>query len=797
MKKIVFTIFTFFSIMLISFSQNLNVTLASRLSYGSQRLSNICGWVDPADSKEYALVGAQNGLSIVDITNPANPVEIIQVPGPSSTWREIKTVGNYAYITTEQCCIGLQIVELTNLPNTNLAVTTWTPKIGNDTLKKIHALHADNGKIYLYGSNVGNKGAIIADVTANPMAPVYLGSYDPRYVHDGYVRNDTIYAGHIYDGECAIVNASNPASPVVLATFETPTKFTHNTWLSANSKICFTTDENANSYLGAFDISDLANIYETDRIQTSPGSNSIVHNTHIIQNNNIDYAVSSWYTEGITIVDASRPANLVQVGNYDTYTPSVTGFRGCWGVYPFFPSGTIVASDMDSGLFVFAPTYVRACYLEGVVKNCLTGNPISGVNVALQVANPQSNSHTDVTDFLGQYAVGIARPDTYIVVLSKTGYLSDTDTVVLSAGVVKLNTFLLCPKQTFSYGGNIFDNSSLVGISNAKISIYDTGSRWDTVTDASGNFSIPNMYAGTYFVAAGKWGYVTNCPSGQSITSSSGTLSMGLDKGIYDDFLWDFGWTVSGNATGGIWERGEPQGTFFQGNPINPDADVINDCGNQAYVTGNKGVTSSDDDVDGGTTILTSPVFDLTGYIQPVVYFSRWKKLSTNSSDTVVISISNGSSTAMLESLSTLSLGSSSWLPRNYKISDYLPPTSTMTFRMEVSDNDQDNTNEGGLDHFLILDSINISVNELANKVDVRVYPNPFSEKTVIQVVNHKLRSYSFVLFDVFGREVCKLNQGNIANDFILHREGLSSGIYFYKIFESGSTVSAGKICVE
>ena len=483
-------------------AQNLNLTLASKLSYGNQSLSNICGWVDTADSKEYALVGAENGLSIVDVSNPAAPVEIIQIPGPASTWREIKTVGDYAYVTTEDGTIGLQIVELTNLPGTNLNVTTWTPVIGGQTLETIHALHADNGKVYLYGTNVGNKGAVIIDVSTTPMAPVYLGSYDPRYVHDGFVRNDTLYAGHIYDGECAVVDCSNPASPVILATFETPTKFTHNTWLSADSKTCFTTDENANSFLGAYDLTDLNNIKETDRIQTNPGSNSIVHNTHIIQDNNIDYAVTSWYTEGITIVDCSRPNNLVQVGNYDTYTGSGTGFNGCWGVYPYLPSGTIVASDISGGLYVFSPTYKRACYLEGIVKDCNTGAPISGVDVTLQVVNPQSNSVTDKTDFLGQYAVGIAEPDTYLVVFSKIGFFTDTDTVILSAGVVKLDTFLLCPLQTFSLMGKIVDNATSVGIPSAHVSIYDNNIKWDTIADANGNFNVPGIFAGSYGIAA-------------------------------------------------------------------------------------------------------------------------------------------------------------------------------------------------------------------------------------------------------------------------------------------------------
>lgn len=207
-----------------SFSQNLNVTLADQLSYSATALSNICGWTSPIDGKEYALVGAANGLSIVDVTNPANVFQVTLISGPNSTWREVKTNGNYAYVTTEAGG-GLQIVNLTNLPTTPLPTATWTPTISSQTLQTIHALHIDNGKVYLYGSNVGNGGAIIANITTNPMAPVYLGKYDTRYIHDGYVRGDTLYACHISDGDCEVVKLTNPAAGVSLASFNTPNTF--------------------------------------------------------------------------------------------------------------------------------------------------------------------------------------------------------------------------------------------------------------------------------------------------------------------------------------------------------------------------------------------------------------------------------------------------------------------------------------------------------------------------------------------------------------------------------------------
>ena len=283
------------------------------------------------------------------------------------------------YVTTEAGTSGLQIVNLINLPATNLAVATWTPTINSTQLKTIHALHIDEakGKVYLYGSNIGNQGAIVADIVTNPMAPVYLGTYNNRYIHDGYVRGDTLYACHINQGDLEIVDMTNPAAGVSLADFQTPNNFTHNSWLSQDSKTVFTTDEVPNSFLAAYDISNLSNISELDRIQSKPGTNKYVHNTHILYKSGAEYAVTSWYTDGVVVVDVTRPSNMVEVGHYDTSpTDSSSSENSDWGVYPFLPSGTMIVSDMQRGLFVFSPNYVRASYLEGVVMDCNTEIPL-------------------------------------------------------------------------------------------------------------------------------------------------------------------------------------------------------------------------------------------------------------------------------------------------------------------------------------------------------------------------------------------------------------------------------------
>ena len=790
-------------------SQNFNLTLSSTYTYSTGTIANIGGWKSPTDGKEYALVGAHTGLSIVDVTNPAAPVQITLIPGPSSLWREVKTYGNYAYVTTEFGTSGLQIVNLTNLPTTPLPVTTWTPTIGGTQLKTIHALHVDepNGRVYLYGSNVGNQRAIIADIKTNPIAPVYLGSYDNRYIHDGYVRGDTLYACHINQGDCEIVNVTNPAAGVSLADWTTPGVFTHNSWLSKDSKTVFTTDEVPNSFLTSYDLSNLSNVTELDRIQSGPGKNYYVHNTHILQKNGAEYAVTSWYTDGVVIVDVTRPGNMVEVGHYDTApTDSSSNENADWGVYPFLPSGNLVVSDMQRGLFVFAPNYVRASYLEGVVTDCNTGNPVNGVKV--QILNPpsvNSNSAIDLTDALGKYGVGVATAGTYSVTFSKQVYVSQTFTVAVTAGnITTLNVQLCTVTPPFSYTGNVFNNTTTAGVGGANVHLQDNTIVWDTVTDASGNFTIPAMLSGTYDIVVGKWGYFTKCLSAQVINSTSTPITIGLDAGIYDDFSFDFGWTVSGTCLN-KWERCVPIGTYDSGNgnaTANPDKDDQTDCSNQCYVTDNGGGAAYDHDVDPpGYTILTSPVFDPTIYPVPVISYTRWfydAQLNANPpNDTMNILISNGSSTVLLERMINNTSGNGTWVNKMYKISSFITPTSTMQLIVSTSDAGPGGTIvEGGLDKFLVFDSTVSAVNEIMKNTSVTVYPNPFSESTTLLITNTTPMNFELKLFNIYGKEV--RNEFIFNSDKFLIRKGaLCSGMYFYKIISDNRPIASGKLLID
>jgi choice-of-anchor B domain-containing protein len=431
-----------------AFSQNFNLQFRSKLSFPGQTGANICGYAQ--GGREYALFGASKGMIVVDVTDPDNPQQIVQIPNVDDLWKEIKVYKHYAYVTTEGGG-GLQIVDLSPLPSASLPHHNYT---GDGTiaglLDNIHALHVDTAKgfVYLYGANIftptGNiiSGALALDLNTDPYNPLYAGAYTSGgYVHDGYVNNDTLFASHIYSGKMTMVNMANKNNPVVLGTVTTPHSFTHNTWLTDDHKTVLTTDEVDGSFLTAYDVSDPTDIRELDRIQATPGSGSVVHNTHILN----DFAVTSWYKDGVSIVDAHRPGNLVQVGLYDTYpTGTGGGFEGCWGVYPFLPSGTIVASNISAignsslpgELYVLTPTYVRACYLEGTVTDAATGAAIFGASVEIE-QSPDNNTGVN-TAANGKYATGQVTPGAFSVKFSKAGYQSKTVTATLVNGQLTL-----------------------------------------------------------------------------------------------------------------------------------------------------------------------------------------------------------------------------------------------------------------------------------------------------------------------------------------------------------------------
>jgi len=332
-------------------AQGVNCTLLSTFNnHGS--FNDVWGYAAP-NGDEYALLGTRTGTVVVDISNPANPIERGWFPWGTSTWRDIRTYGTYAYVITEATA-GFQIINLSN-PNNPTVVGVF----GTANSSNAHNVCVDTGagRLYLVGCNTGTP---VYDLNSNPANPTFLGyargSGNSNYFHDLCVENGYAYGSMIYNGQLRIMNSNSSFPWPAVSNASTPGNFTHNAWPNAAGTICVTTDETTGGVVKFFDITNKSNPIPLG--QFTPNSGTIPHNAFIVGN----LCHVSWYTEGYRCIDISDPNNPVEVASYDTYPGSSGGFSGCWGVYPFLPSGNILASDMSAGLFVVRPDLTNATF---------------------------------------------------------------------------------------------------------------------------------------------------------------------------------------------------------------------------------------------------------------------------------------------------------------------------------------------------------------------------------------------------------------------------------------------------
>ncbi len=705
-----------------SLSAQLNMSLVGQLNYQDLRdsdVSDIWGYVDEFGN-EYALVGVNGGgVSVVSLADPANPEEIFYYEGPGSIWRDLKVWNDHAYVTTEGGG-GLAIVDLSPLPqSTELTAQSWT----GGGWGSAHNLYIDeNGIAYISGADRGNGGVIFLDLTIDPFVPVEVGEFDNWYSHDCMTRGDTMYAAHVSDGFFSIVDVSNKQAPVLLGTRNTGNNFTHNCWVSDDGNYLYTTDEVSGGWLGSYDISDPTDIQELQIFRSDPTSNTIPHNTHFIN----EFVVTSYYRLGTTIHDVSRPWNVVEVARYDHSGFTGDGFNGCWGTYPWLPSGRIISSDIEEGLIVLDPVYVRACWLEGVVRNAQTTAPVGSATVTIV-----GTQAVDVTTFDGVHASGTVDAGTYQVAVSAPGFQSVViSDVVLVNGEVTMLDIDLQPLVSFALAGQVVEELTGTGVPGGIVQFVGEELSFSAVANGQGDYLLPAIFVGNYELTAGQWGWRTSCPGAVSLSADVSPFQVELAPGYADDFALDLGWTVQGSATNGAWERGIPQGTSFNGQASNPGVDVAGDCGGQAYVTGNGGGGAGDDDLDGGSTTLTSPLFDVSDMVDPYVNYDRWFFNAGGNSaanDRLLISLSNGLTTVVVETVTATTPGMGTWRSSSIRIADFLTPTDQMRFIAWATDDNPGHLVEAGLDDLEVVDNGTVGQVERTSRNDLRVWPNPSS----------------------------------------------------------------------
>tara|TARA_R110000787_G_scaffold45993_9_gene111943 strand:+ start:2761 stop:3987 length:1227 start_codon:yes stop_codon:yes gene_type:complete len=329
------------------------------------------GWTDPSTGKEYALMCANTGTSFIDITNLESPkiVGFLPTHTSNSSWRDVKTYGNYAFIVSEAAGHGMQIFDLNRLSTIPLDAPAeiFTEDAHYAGFGNAHniVINESKGFAYAVGSNTFSGGPHFIDIS-NPINPLAAGGYaNDAYSHDAQVVTyngpDSDYTGkEILIGsnanEVVIVDVTNKMNPTQIATVSyTNIAYTHQGWFTEDMTYFILGDELDEQNFGGntrnivFDFTDLDNpLVHMDYFGPTA---AIDHNGYVKGN----YYYLANYSAGVRVIDITNigSRSMTEVGYFDTYTPNNdTSFRGVWNVYPYFESNNLVVSDRESGFFI-------------------------------------------------------------------------------------------------------------------------------------------------------------------------------------------------------------------------------------------------------------------------------------------------------------------------------------------------------------------------------------------------------------------------------------------------------------
>lgn len=337
------------------------------------------GYVSPS-GREYALIGLSIGTGFVEVTNPVDAQIVTVMPGPNSTSRDIKVYQHYAYAVSEGGD-GIQVFDLSEIDRGVVTLVNTVTEGGRPGTHNV-AINEESGYLYRVGGGPEEcsdpeKGLRIYTL-ADPENPVFVAEWSERYCHDAQVVNWTeepfagreiafCYANNTSGGGdpgIDILDVTNKAAISLIGSldlsappiFSHPAEFSHQGWLSPDRRYVYLGDE-AHEHEGTLgtptttrviDVSDL-----TSPIQVATftnGNTATDHNLYTLGN----LIFEANYRSGVRVFDAAEPLAPVEFAYFDTYPEdNEARLNGLWSVYPYLPSGIVLGSDEQKGLFVW------------------------------------------------------------------------------------------------------------------------------------------------------------------------------------------------------------------------------------------------------------------------------------------------------------------------------------------------------------------------------------------------------------------------------------------------------------
>ncbi|KAF7320627.1 MYND-type domain-containing protein [Mycena chlorophos] len=361
--------------------------------------NDIWGWAHTdaeGVTREFALVGQMDGTAFAEVLADGTIAYLGRLPTQSvnSIWRDIKTIGHYAYIGSEAPGHGIQVFDLEKLLDPSLLDEPKEFSIETDLTGLYEGLpagtshnvvaHEDKNLIVAVGAmprlDRCGAGLIFVDVS-DPANPTTVGcAGEDGYVHDAqcltYYGPDVAYNGsdvcYSFDEDTfTIFDITDPANPeVISATFYHGVAYAHQGWVfdNSNQEYLFHNDEMDEMFSRGWAVDQKTTTFIWDiRSLKEPkltghykspvkaiDHNLYVHNGFIYESN---------YNSGLRVVDARMVAedptgeSFTEAAFFDVHPEDdeIGGsavFGGTWSVYPYFESGYVLVNTLERGLFV-------------------------------------------------------------------------------------------------------------------------------------------------------------------------------------------------------------------------------------------------------------------------------------------------------------------------------------------------------------------------------------------------------------------------------------------------------------
>ncbi|MEM1174294.1 MAG: choice-of-anchor B family protein [Pseudomonadota bacterium] len=355
--------------------------------------ADVWGYIDLNTGREYAFIGFDIGVAVVDVSDPETPREVGFIDGQETVWRDIKIQQDfssssgrwesYAYVTTDGVGDGLFVIDLTGLPHTIRRINYASDfsqahnvfAVNTDYATGLPIENAEQGLV-IAGSNAGtgilrNYGLSVPDdpfLSAAPgpaetscgSAGCYMHDAASMIIRDSRISqcpNATDYCEVLFDFNESTIDLwdiTRLDAPVQLS--RTPylgSRYTHSGWPSEDKQSLFVHDELDERGRGirttVYSFS-LASLTAPVQIGSWVGPNPAIDHNGFVRGNR--YYMSN-YSDGLTVLDITDPAAPTRAGFLDTYPFGTSAnFVGAWGAYPYFPSGNIAISDIDTGFYL-------------------------------------------------------------------------------------------------------------------------------------------------------------------------------------------------------------------------------------------------------------------------------------------------------------------------------------------------------------------------------------------------------------------------------------------------------------